>query len=516
MKNIHYICLFCGIVLLGAHKICAVTNFVGAFGSPNGNYFTIIQQAIDNSSVGDLVLVSNGVYNSGGGITPGYSLSNRLVITKNITVKSVSGPENTLVLGAPDIITGSCGSNAVRCAYLSSGELIGFTFSNGFTAASGNYYYERSGAGVFFDHNGSISNCVVTHNFANYYAGGVWCYFGGTIKKSDIIYNSASYGGGGSCYKGGRLDSCTIEANFASSSAGGVNCNNSASLNNCLIINNSAETTGGGVAIAYGGSLNNCTIAYNFVLSDSSSGGGGVFCSNGGNLYNCIVYFNSSASSYPNWRNTSDGAFTNSCSFPLMPGFGNISDVPQFVGRLDDDFRLRPESPCVDAGSNDFVTSTLDIIGFQRIYETIVDMGCYECKKPPIILTNSLIFPENNSIIFAPFKTNIIWNYKNIFDNNDETNLTITKIAVLNAATTNEVALIENNISNLTGQISWIVPEILVGGSNYYVLQFDVVDSSFYTNSRVFWNNKFTIIPEPAFFIFCFFWFLLRFRFIRN
>ena len=64
--------------------------------------------------------------------------------------------------------------------------------------------------------------------------------------------------------------------------------------------------------------------------------------------------------------------------------------------------------------------------------------------------------------------------------------------------TTNEVAIVTNNINNLLGKIPWMVPAELIGGETNYVLKFEVVDSLSLTNSRIFWYNKFTILPEPG------------------
>ena len=151
-----------------------------------------------------------------------------------------------------------------------------------------------------------------------------------------------------------------------------------------------------------------------------------------------------------------------------------------------------PEPP---AGSN--------VVTIQR--KTLIE-------SQPDIATNALIFPSANAVLLAPLPTNIIWNLEKITDNIDGTNLTITKISVHCAETTNELEIITNNIPNLLGEISWIVPEYLIGYDTNYVIKFDVVDSSNLTNSRFFWNNKFTIIPEPHLIIGLLILFILKFR----
>jgi len=120
-------------------------------------------------------------------------------------------------------------------------------------------------------------------------------------------------------------------------------------------------------------------------------------------------------------------------------------------------------------------------------------------EATPRIETNALIFPNMAAVLLAPMPTNIIWNVSKITDETDQTNLTITKISVLLAGNSNEVATVTNDVSNLLGEIGWFVPESLIGNDTNYVLKFDVVDSSSLTNSRIFQNNLFQIVPEAFF-----------------
>ena len=61
---------------------------------------TNIQDAVEEAVDNDRVLVTNGVYDAGGAVTPGYACMNRVVITEDITVQSVNGPKHTLIVGA--------------------------------------------------------------------------------------------------------------------------------------------------------------------------------------------------------------------------------------------------------------------------------------------------------------------------------------------------------------------------------------------------------------------------------
>ncbi len=59
-----------------------------------------IQAAVDAAAAGDAILVANGVYNEGSAVTPGGSLSNRVIVAKAVTIRSVNGAAATIIEGS--------------------------------------------------------------------------------------------------------------------------------------------------------------------------------------------------------------------------------------------------------------------------------------------------------------------------------------------------------------------------------------------------------------------------------
>ncbi|MBN1268595.1 MAG: hypothetical protein JXB04_03330, partial [Kiritimatiellae bacterium] len=237
-----------------------------------------IQEAVDAALEGDAVIVTDGFYNAGARVTPGYSLSNRVVITNAILVRSVNGPDATIIAGAP-ASGGGFGADAVRCVYMSAGALSGFTLTNGLTRQDGDYTNDCSGGGVLAD-GALVTNCLVTGNASFWRGGGV---YGGMLQNCSVVGNLGRAGGGGAC-RAAILDS-DIAHNVASNSGGGVY---EGSLSNCVVSDNSAmgsplnyDPIGGG---AFHATLVDCDVRFNYA---KAGGGAGE-----GTLENCLVVTN--------------------------------------------------------------------------------------------------------------------------------------------------------------------------------------------------------------------------------
>ena len=356
-----------------------------------------IQSAVDAAEAetgdGAMVLVTNGTYNTGMRVTPGYALFNRVVVINNILIRSVNGASSTVILGR-----GPIGPNAIRCVFFQNGATLdGFTLSNGATLNTGDEHIDQSGGGMFCNYSGTIVNCKILGNKAAVYGGGVECYYGGNVSYCTISGNSSGDDGGGiDLESGGNISFCTINGNSAGDDGGGIWCGDSNIVNLCTISDNSAGDDGGGIynldatinncalfgnlsaygggVICYnGGRVNNCTITDN----TASDEGGGVY-SDDGNIHNSIVYFNNSPDG-SNYYNTGSGNVCEySCLTPDPGGTGNITAYPQFVDAGSGNYRLNSSSPCINQGNNSYAMGSIDLDGLPRIIDGTVDMGAYE------------------------------------------------------------------------------------------------------------------------------------------
>jgi hypothetical protein len=379
---------------------------------------TDIQSAIDQSANGDLVLVNDGVYQTGGETINGHVLTNRVAIDKPITVQSVNGPAVTVIQGNATPLYPNIG---VRCVYMTNNAtLIGFTLNGGNATAitSLDNVNDDSGGGAWCETNNSIlSNCVITANFAIYDGGGVYqgTLFNCTVSQNSIVpaYNSNRGGGEGGGVFQSILINCMVISNaitnmyFQSSFAYGSGAYNS-ELTNCVVADNwtspfSEITYGGG---AYQGTLVNCTITGN-----SSWYGGGTYNST---LINCINYYN--MASDPSSTNYDGGVISYTCTTPNPFGIHNFTNAPLLASVS----CISTNSPCRGAG-NAAVTIGVDING--NPWANPPSIGCDEPIPGNVAGTNLTVsittaFTNYPPGYAASFQANIsspvsasVWNF---------------------------------------------------------------------------------------------------------
>ena len=277
-------CLMAGSVF-GATLYVVRLDPSGGVAYPPNSYFQN-QDAVNAATDGDTILVD----------TNRWVLSQPIVVTNDLTIRSLHGPQQTIVDG----------NNAVRCFDLGSTATIvdGFTITRGVAGDAGGIRCQDFGPAL-------VVNSIVVSNTAAHNAG----MRGGTARNCLFYGNQGDFGSGGLAY---------------------------------------------GIAI-------NCTFSRNKSIEGSYSG------MNNGTAYNCIFYGNLQVTDAPAY------SLYYSCAPNVTPGVnGNVAGPPLFVDADANDFRVLPNSPCIDAGSNDYAQGTHDLIGNPRIFDGRVDMGAFE------------------------------------------------------------------------------------------------------------------------------------------
>ncbi|MDD4734717.1 MAG: choice-of-anchor Q domain-containing protein [Kiritimatiellae bacterium] len=293
-----------------------------------------IQAAVDAAQAGDTVWVTNGVYDVGEMVTPGFSSTNRVCVTKAITVQSVNGAEVTVIDGG----------GSIRCVYLGAGTMSGFTLTNGDVSITSGNFENTSGGGAF------LLNGAVMHS----------CTLSGS---------SAMHGGG--AYVIGTLSNCVLSGNSATYDGGGVD--GYATVDNCLFVGNSAGDEGGGAYVL--NKLNNCTLVGNSAVQ----GSGGAYLDMGARICNSVAWGNTSSIGNRDIGGILYYCYNTCASDGVTAGQdGCITNNPLFVST--NDFRLQAGSPCINAGNNAYAPSGTDLAGNTRIIFGTVDMGAYEVQ----------------------------------------------------------------------------------------------------------------------------------------
>jgi hypothetical protein len=334
-----------------------------------------IQSGIDKAADGDTVIVAQGTY-----------VENINFHGKNIVLTSTD-PLNWSVV-ANTIIDGNKAGSVVLFERTENETCVlsGFTIRNG----TGTYIADPENPGTYgggtLDAGSNmgaarptIEHNIITGNSSERGGGGVEnC--DGLVRNNIIIGNSCQWGGG-IAFCDGTIENNLIVGNSAT--LGGAICASNAHFRNNMVVGNTASDSGGGL----------------FQVGTWPEG------PPGGSVTNCIVWENSSpvgpqlyASLRPtycciqNWTEGGEGNFSGAPRF-LDPD-GPDNDPNTFE---DNDYRLLPNSPCIDAGTNeDWMNTATDLDGNPRILlgalSLTVDMGAYEYRFDLAIARN----PESN------------------------------------------------------------------------------------------------------------------------
>lgn len=396
--------------------------------------FKTIPEAVSAAATGDEIWVREG----------SHSLASPIILNKAVSLYGgFEGNETTLGQrdwkNNPTIINGN---GAVPCLKIGAAATVdGLTITN-CRNTSQSYLEYYGGAVQIASSSVTITNCTVS-NSSNLYGlgGGIATTTSGfsaiTISDSTITGNTAAYDGGGMYLiaPNSSVRRCAITGNSGRFGGGIYNEPTSAGpleISHSVISGNSAGM-GGGIA-AYGFLVGQVLIS-NCLIHDNQGAdtGGGVWIygSNtviqnstvvSNRLTNPLGYAQGSAFNFAQaqvtvvnsivWGNqTHTGATTNQVMLQsggnIIPSYSDIQDPywsaltgshninqdPRFVDTAADNFRLQPNSPCIDKGSNTPANPlpTTDLAGGARVLDgdgngtATIDMGAYEYRdvSPP-------------------------------------------------------------------------------------------------------------------------------------
>jgi predicted outer membrane repeat protein len=430
-----------------------IHTFSGATGQNNGSSWQHaipdLQTALSQAIAGDQIWVASGSY------TPGNTVSSTFTLKEGVkmyggfagTETSLSARDTSKIRTNHETILNGGNVNyhvVYNIAALTNATVLdGFTISGGKTL-TGNTGANYSGGG-FYNIGGSptLNHLTIKNNNAHY-GGGIYNTGNPVLSNIQFISNKASQQGGGlyntgnpsitnalfrdnsSTVTGGgffntgapQIDKAIFQQNGSvQSGAGMYQSGGNATLSNTVFYKNAVSSTGNyaGAAIYSNAgtvTLINSTIAYNTTAyvnaSTTTSYGAGLF-RNGGtlNIHNSIVWGNTRGGNVPDQLNTG-----NTISYSIIQqGYAIGSNIligdPQFVNAGIGDLRLKPGSSAIDAGNNARNTTTKDLLGNDRVFNDVIDLGAYENQGGgalmirPVVLNNIARGQETNVPLIA-------------------------------------------------------------------------------------------------------------------
>jgi len=374
-------------------------------GSASKPYATI-QKGIDEVTAGWTVMVTDGTYTGVGNRNLNFN-------GKAITVTSHTGPESCII-DCESLARGFLFNNAEQ----NDSILSSITIRNGYTGGEGaginsstnckptidsciieSCRSDSNGGAIACDRGRLIiSGCIIRNNSADD-GGAIYCDYADPLISECIITSNSADNYGGAIYLYGAMsdvdiENCIITENIstnASTSYGGggiyawSGCD--VTVLNCLIARNGCTGDGAGIRLRSA----NCSITNSTIVeNDSQNYGGGIALleTSAVTIENSIVWNNTGTA----WAQIYSSSSSGTADYCDMNGGVSqvsssvtqtncITSEPDFVYATAGNYRLNTDSPCINTGSNTFVTAgDKDLDGKDRIINTTVDIGCYEYR----------------------------------------------------------------------------------------------------------------------------------------
>jgi len=215
-------------------------------------------------------------------------------------------------------------TDAVRLApVISRNRIVGAPTAGGESVGGTGVYCEESSPVIAYNE--------ITGNYSELSAGGIYS----SLTSQPVIVGNRIFDNTSGTYGGGIY----------------LAGDSSPSIARNVIVRNTAALGGGGIYVAWGIPL----VTNNTLVNNSD----GIYNSGGSpTVFNCIFWGNGEDVVDVPWA--ASVGFCDVQDSDLVGVFGNISEDPLFKDAYWDDYHLRPQSPCVDAGTNmlgNFVTT---------------------------------------------------------------------------------------------------------------------------------------------------------------
>ena len=317
----------------------------------------------------------------------------------------------------PSILDGNHIQGVIKLYHSDTFVIDGFTIQNGNSSKGGgillsiytqvrnckflNNYSKSNGGAISMDFPKNsadviIEDCQFFGNEAKSYGGAVLDY-GNTLFQHCLFQDNLAHkdGGGAICINYGtqsRYINCTFSNNTAQNGGGIANAKKQGPrLWNCLINNNTAET-GGGCYFTEETRIFNCTV----VKNEGTTAYGGIYTDSPAIIKNCIIWGNTSPeedtqigpSETYKYCAVEDNPLETDQNINLASE--NDGPLPKLYVRFQDsevtagssghggDWRLRPNSPCIDRGTIIPDQPETDLFGNPRLLHNQIDLGVYE------------------------------------------------------------------------------------------------------------------------------------------
>lgn len=307
--------------------------------------------------------------------------------------------------------------------------------------------------------------------------------------NSSTLSNNAALNQGGAIYANiANIINSNITYNISKNSGGGIYAN-STTLTNSNLSNNTASITGGAIFTS------KVTLTNSSITNNISANASAIFSVNSISLINStVIYNNGNTVFYYDGNGTKKFTSHNSIilnNLGIRSVFNaalNSKDIKYslvqdesdttngnldaknsaytleklFVNAADKNYNLKPESPLINAGSNELYTANggnlatdKDLANNSRIFNSIIDLGSYEyqCIAPTLSGATSQTFEEGaylSNLVVSP--SNVYW-YSSLSDLENNINQLTPQTTLLSNNTTYYAVIIDDNDSNCKSNI---------------------------------------------------------------